>query len=326
VNKRDYYAVLGLNKRASLEEIKQAYREGALRYHPDRVPAEQKREAEEKFKELSEAYAVLSDPQKRALYDQRGHAGIDQQYAYEDIFRGTDFGSIFRDLSEYGFQETLFDQLFGDAGFDLFGGRRRRRASGKRDLRVVVELSLEDAYRGVEKPLSVPAYDMCRACEGRGCDQCQGLGRVKAVRSLVVSIPPGVDTGAQLRLRGEGEGGPAGSGDLYVVVDLLPHPVFKRLGDDVTVEAVIPLKTALLGGEITVPTLGGEVHMKIPEGTQNGALFRLRGKGMPRPRASGRGDELVRIAVEIPRRLTPEQKRLLETCFSAEKGGSTFRE
>ncbi len=188
--KKDYYEILGVKKSAGLDEIKRAYRELALRYHPDRVPHEQKKEAEEKFKEISEAYAVLSDPQKRALYDQYGHAGIDQQFTHEDIFRGADFSSIFEDLSDFGFGGGLFEEIFGDIGFNVFGGSRRRQAGGRRkrgrDLEIEAEITLEEAASGTEKTIRVPRYEPCTACQGTGakpgtkkstCPQCKGKGR-----------------------------------------------------------------------------------------------------------------------------------------------------
>jgi len=185
--KRDYYEILGMKKNASLEEIKKAYRELALRHHPDRVPADQKKEAEEKFKEISEAYAVLSDPKKRALYDQYGHAGIDQRFTYEDIFKGADFSSIFEDLGDFGFGGGLFEEIFGDMGFDIFG-RSRRRQPGRRgrDLEIETDITLEEAATGIEKTIQLPRYEPCTTCQGTGakpgtkkstCPQCKGTGR-----------------------------------------------------------------------------------------------------------------------------------------------------
>lgn len=357
--KRDYYEILNVSKGASLEEIKKAYREAALRYHPDRVPEKEKKEAEEKFKEISEAYAVLSDPQKRALYDQHGHSGIDQRYAQEDIFRGTDFSSIFQDLSDFGFGEGLFDKIFGDAGVDIFGHRRRKkmRPSVGRDLQVSIEITLEEAAFGAEKSISLRRYDICPTCQGTGakpgtsrktcshcqgsgrevsasgnirmvrpcpycngegsmpgtpCPECQGEGRVQAVRRLKVTIPAGVDTGSELRLAGEGEMGPQGRGDLYLYIEVKPHAKFQRKGSDLLTEVSVPLPVAILGGEIKVPTLSGQVTMKVPPGTQNGAQFRLKGKGIHSLRGHGTGDEIVKVSVEIPKSLSPEQRKLIE--------------
>jgi molecular chaperone DnaJ len=200
-SKRDYYEILGVQKKASLEEIKKAYREMALRHHPDRVPAEQKKEAEEKFKEVSEAYAVLSDSQKRALYDQYGHSGIDQKYAYEDIFKGADFSSVFQDLGEFGVGGGLFDEIFSDLGFDISGARgRSRSARGRRgrDLQVTVDITLEEAFTGTEKTITVPRYEICSVCSGTGakpgtkktvCAQCKGSGRTVVSNGFFQIVP-----------------------------------------------------------------------------------------------------------------------------------------
>lgn len=358
--KRDYYEILGVKKNSTLDEIKKAYRELALRFHPDRVPHEQKKESEEKFKEISEAYAVLSDSQKRALYDQYGHSGIDQKYAYEDIFKGADFGSIFRDMGEYGFGGGMFDEIFQDLGFDIFGGSRRTRASGRkrgRDLQVALDISLEEAAMGVEKTINVPRYEACSVCSGTGakpgtkqttcpqckgagrtvvsngffqmaqacsrcrgegsiiqapCPNCRGEGKVKITRKIKVKVPPGVDTGSNLRIRGEGESGSAGSGDLYVSIEIRRHSVFERNNSDIITEINISLSKAILGGDVDVPTLSGKVSMKIPAGTQSGRIFRLKEKGIPDLHSREIGDELVRVNVEIPMRLSAEQRKLIE--------------
>ncbi|MBM3249461.1 MAG: molecular chaperone DnaJ [Candidatus Omnitrophica bacterium] len=357
--KRDYYEILGVRKSASLEEIKKAYRELALRYHPDRVPAEQKKEAEEKFKEVSEAYAVLSDAQKRALYDQYGHSGIDQKYAYEDIFRGADFNSIFRDLGDFGFGGGIFEDIFSDLGFDISGSRTRSggRARRGRDLEISVSISLEEAAQGAEKTVTVPRYEVCSSCGGSGakagtkktacprckgsgrtvvsngffqlaqtcsqcrgegsiiqtpCPDCRGEGRTKATHRIKVKIPAGVDNGSQLRMRGEGEAGTAGRGDLYVLIEVRPHPDFERHGNDLLTEISVSLSKAILGAEVDVPTLSGHVKMKIPAGTQSGTVFRLREKGIPDVHGRGTGDELVRVNVSIPGRLSSEQRKLIE--------------
>ncbi len=289
---RDYYETLGVSKKASLEEIKKAYRESALRFHPDRVPEAEKKAAEEKFKEISEAYAILSDPQKRALYDQRGHAGISQNYAYEDIMREADFGSIFQDLSDYGVGEDLFEQLFGNLGAARFGrGSQGRRRSY--DLQVTVDISLKEAAQGTEKTFTLP---------------------LKPPQHLTITIPKGVDTGSQLRLKGKGE---EGRGDLYVLIEVRPHPLFERQGSNLYTELAVPLSTAVLGGEVKVPTLFGSASMKIPQGTQSGQLFRLQGKGMPNLKGSRLGDEFVRIKIQIPTSLTSEQRKLMEAFAKA---------
>lgn len=375
--KRDYYEILGVQKSASLDEIKKAYRELALRYHPDRVPAEQKKEAEEKFKEISEAYAVLSDSSKRALYDQYGHSGIDQKYAYEDIFRGADFSSVFRDMGDFGLGGGLFEEVFGDLGFEIFGGRSGRSGTRQRrgrDLQVAVDISLEETATGVEKMITLPRYDACATCGGSGakpgtkkstcpqckgagrtvvsngffqlaqtcsrcggegtviqspCPECRGEGKVRQTHKIKVKIPAGVDTGSHLRVRGEGEAGPAGKGDLYVIIELKPHEFFSRHGNDVAAEITVTLPKAILGAEVEVPTLDGKVSMKIPPGTQSGRVFRLKGKGIPELHSRQPGDELVRVNVEIPTRLTTEQRRLIEEFArlgGEESGRESFAE
>ncbi|MFH1888519.1 MAG: molecular chaperone DnaJ [Candidatus Omnitrophota bacterium] len=357
--KRDYYEILGVKKGAALDEIKKSYRELALRYHPDRVPHEQKKEAEEKFKEISEAYAVLSDSQKRALYDQYGHSGIDQKYAYEDIFKGADFSSVFNGMGDSGLGGGIFEEIFGDLGFDIFGGRGRHggRSRRGRDLEITIDITLEEAAAGTEKTVTVPRYETCTTCSGSGakpgtkkvtcsqcrgsgrvvvssgffqvaqtcprcrgegsviqspCSDCRGEGRTKIIRKIKVKVPTGVATGSHLRVRGEGEAGTAGRGDLYVIIEVLPHNIFQRHNNDILTEITISLTKAILGAEVDVLTLNGKVEMKIPAGTQPGRVFRLKEKGIPDVHGRGIGDELVRVNVEIPSRLTAEQRRLIE--------------
>ncbi|MFH1198908.1 MAG: molecular chaperone DnaJ [Candidatus Omnitrophota bacterium] len=369
--KRDYYDILGVKKSSSLDEIKKSYREAVLRCHPDRVPHEQKKEAEEKFKEISEAYAVLSDSNKRALYDQHGHSGIDQTYAYEDIYKGTDFNSVFQDLGDFGVGSGLFDQIFSDLGYDIFGGRGGGRSTGGsrkrgRDLQVAVEISLEEAASGIEKTINVPRYENCSACAGSGakpgtkkstcpkckgqgrtvvsqgffqmaqacsrcggegaivqtpCPDCNGQGRIKATHKITVKIPAGVDNGSNLRLRGEGEAGLGGSGDLYAVIEVSPNTVFQRHDNNILTEVKISLSKAILGGEVEIPTLGGHVSMKIPAGTQSGKVFRLKDKGIIDLHTRVMGDELVKIDVEIPLRLNDEQRRAIEQFAKASGEG-----
>lgn len=306
---KDYYEILNVSKKATLEEIKKAYRELALRYHPDRAPEDKKKEAEEKFKEISESYAILSDPQKRALYDQRGHSGINQTYTQEDIFRGADFSSIFNDLSDYGFGESLFEQVFAGQGFDLFGHRRKGRPT-KRNLEFNIEVTLEQAFSGFEAHFSVPRTQTCPTCHssGKHCPTCQGIGRIKTHQELKVHIPPGVKTGSVLRLQGKGEEG----GDLYLQIQEKEHPLFKREGDDLYHEQTIPLSTALLGGSIDVQTLTNKVSMKIPSCTQPGTLFRLRGKGMPKLGKKEYGDAIIRVQIKLPTYLSAESRALIE--------------
>jgi molecular chaperone DnaJ len=359
--KRDYYEILGINKGASLDEIKKAYRNLALQTHPDRVPHEKKKEAEEKFKEISESYAVLSDQEKRALYDQYGHSGIDQRYAQEDIFKGADFGSIFGDLKDSGFGGGIFEEIFGDLGFDIsgaMGGRRTHARSRRgRDLQIEFDVTLEEAFSGTEKTITVPRYEVCSTCQGTGakpgskktacgqckgqgqvimssgffqirqtcpkcrgegfiigqaCSACRGEGRERITRKLEVKIPAGVDTGSSLRIRGEGEAGTQGRGDLYVLINVLPHSYFERHNNDILSESKISLTKAILGGEVEVPTLAGKVKMKIPSGTQPGKIFRLKEKGMADLHSYSRGDQLARINIEIPNDLTNQQRRLIE--------------
>ncbi|MFA5059127.1 MAG: molecular chaperone DnaJ [Candidatus Omnitrophota bacterium] len=355
--KKDYYEILGAKKSATLDEIKKAYRSLALSHHPDRVPEEKKKEAEEKFKEISEAYAVLSDPQKRAMYDQHGHQGIDQQYTSEDIFKNADFSSIFEGLSDFGLGGGIFDRIFGDSGFDAGSGRRGRRSRRGRDIQYEVDLTLEEAFTGIKKTIKVPRHENCTHCEGSGakpgskpkicpackgqgqvvvsngffrmaqtcsqcggegkiiseiCLKCQGQGMVKVVRNIEVKFPAGVDNDSQLRVRGEGEAGTSGRGDLYIYIHVKPHEQFQRDHNDLYMELPVSFVKAALGAEVLVPTLNGNVEMKIPSGTQSGKVFRLRGKGMPDLRSGSEGDQYVKLMLQVPTSLTSEQKRLLE--------------
>ncbi|MDD5409589.1 MAG: molecular chaperone DnaJ [Candidatus Omnitrophica bacterium] len=359
--KRDYYEILGISKTASPEDVRRSYREMALKFHPDRVPAEQKKEAEEKFKEVSEAYAVLSDSSKRELYDKYGHSGIDQKYAQEDIFKGADFSSIFREMGGgFGGGGSIFEEIFGDLGFDISGTHQSRAQSARRrgrDLQIAIDISLEEAARGVEKTITVPRYETCSSCGGSGarsgtrkstcpqckgsgrtvvsngffqlaqtcsrcggegsiiqspCPDCRGEGRVKVVKKIKVKIPAGVDNGSQLRVRQEGEAGVNSRGDLYVIIELRPHDTFERHNNDISTSVNISLAKAVLGGEIDVPALEGRLTMKVPPGTQCGKIFRLKGKGIPDLHSQGIGDELVRVNIDIPVRLTSRQRQLIE--------------
>jgi len=362
MSKRDYYDALGVSKDASSDDIKRAYRKLALQYHPDRNKSP---DAAEKFKEISEAYAVLSNDEKRSQYDRFGHAGIDQRYTTEDIFRGVDFEDIFRDL---GFGFGGFDNIFDI----FFGGRRRPRYGPQRgsDLQYNLSISLEEAASGIETEVDVPRSEKCEACKGSGaapgtspkncpqcggsgqirrtqaspfgqfvtiqtcnrcggrgtfidtpCRECRGTGIVRRERRIKVKVPAGVDTGHQLRLRGEGESGARGGpqGDLFIEIDVKPHRYFERVGDDILYRAEVGLAQAALGTKIMVPSLESRVELKIPSGTQTGTVFKLRGRGIPHLRGFGRGDELVEVTVRTPTKLSRRQKQLLEE-FARESG------
>ncbi|HCA22550.1 MAG TPA: molecular chaperone DnaJ [Pseudomonas sp.] len=344
MSKRDYYEVLGVEKGASEAELKKAYRRLAMKFHPDRNPDDEK--AEEKFKEATEAYEVLTDANKRAAYDQYGHAGVDPNM-------GAGGG---------GFGGGNFSDIFGDVFGDIFGGGGRGgRSSVQRgsDLRYTLELDLEEAVRGTSVTIRVPTLVGCETCDGTGakkgttpatcttcgghgqvrmqqgffsvqqtcprchgtgkmitdpCNDCHGEGRVEKQKNLSVKVPAGVDTGDRIRLAGEGEagvnGGPAG--DLYVVVSVREHKIFQRDGKNLYCEVPISFVDAALGGELEVPTLDGRVKLKIPEGAQTGKLFRLRGKGVTPVRGGSPGDLLCRVVVETPVNLTKRQRELLE--------------
>ncbi len=346
--KTDYYEVLGVPRDADEQTIKSAYRRLALQYHPDRNP-DRKAEAEEKFKEITEAYSVLADREKRAAYDRYGFAAVSGSGAAAPDFSAT----IFSDF------EDLFGSFF-DFG-EVFGRSRGRRSRAERgaDLRYEVELSFEEAATGLDTRIKIPRNEICGSCHGSGsrggsaltncpacagrgqirhsqgffvvsrtCPQCQGTGqvnrdpcpdcsgegRVRREKVLNLRIPAGVDEGTRLRVAGEGEAGLFGGppGDLYVVLRVRPHPHFERRGDDLYLSIPISVAQAALGAEISVPTLDGTQKLRIPEGTQPGAVFRLRGKGMPSLNGRGRGDLYVAVEVVIPTRLRGEQRRLFE--------------
>lgn len=343
-HKRDYYEVLGVERNASAEQIKSAYRKAALRWHPDRNP-DKKAEAEGHFREASEAYGILSDAQKRAAYDRYGHAGVSG--ATFDPSSFTDFADIFGDL--FGFED-----LFGG------GGRRRRRPQRGADLRYDMTLTFEEAAAGVNTRIKVPHSATCETCNGSGaksadsvavcqtcnghgqvtyqqgffaisracptcagsgrvvrerCATCHGEGRVERQQTLELRIPPGVDSGTRLRVTGAGEASPGGGppGDLYVVLEVKEHPFFERRNADLYCTIPVTVSQAALGAKIMVPTLGGEYKLDIPEGTQTGSIFRLKGRGLPNPDGGGKGDLYVNIRVVTPRKLTREQRKLMET-------------
>ncbi|MXP67156.1 molecular chaperone DnaJ [Pantoea sp. Aalb] len=338
--KNDLYDILGVSKSADEREIKKAYKRLAMKYHPDRNLGDRKAEA--KFKEIKAAYEILTDAQKRAAYDQYGHAAFEQGNMGSNSFSGS----------------TDFSDIFGDVFGDIFGGGRRQRAARGADLRYNMELSLEEAVRGVTKEISIPTLKECNTCHGSGaktrnqlqncptchgagqvqmrqgfftvqqtcpncygrgsiikepCNTCHGHGRIERNKNLSVKIPAGVDTGDRIRLSGEGESGErnAQAGDLYVQVSVKKHPIFSREDNNLYCEVPINFIMAALGGEIEVPTLDGRVKLKIPYETQTGRLFRMRGRGVKSVRSGSVGDLLCRVVVETPVNLNDKQKSLL---------------
>ncbi len=344
---RDYYEVLGVSREASEGEIKKAFRQLAMKHHPDRNPGA--KEAEERFKAINEAYAVLSDPDKRAQYDRFGRVDLPPG--------GVDFG---------GFGD-LFEDLF--EGFFTGGGRGGSRSRARRgdDLQYDLEITLAEAAKGLETRLQIPRLEGCGACKGSGmepgsrrvpcptckgrgqlryqqgfltvartcaqcagegqvnknpCKECKGEGRVAHERTLKVTIPPGIEDGMRLRLTGEGEGGLRGgpAGDLYVVVHVREHAFFSRHGHDLLCTLPLTFTQAALGAEVDVPVLDGTAKLKVPPGTQNAEILRLPGKGMPALQARGRGDACYRVVVEVPTKLTARQRELLEEFERATSG------
>ena len=349
MEKRCYYVVLGVERNASEDEIKKAFRKLARQHHPDLHSEEDKKKAaEEKFKEAGEAYEVLSDTERRRKYDMFGHAAAGQGGG--EGFGGGGFGDVFGDI---------FEDFFG-------GGRGRSRAEQGNDLQYNLEISFEEAINGKEANLKIPRWEVCETCHGTGakseesiqscsacrgagqirlqqgfftinrtCGQCQGAGkiiadpckkcrgqrRVHKERMLSVTIPAGVETGMRLRLSNEGEHGMNGGppGDLYVALNVKPHPQFVRKGQDILFDQRLHFVTATLGGRVEVPTLTGSTMVKIPEGTQHDQILRLKGLGAPGLKSHIRGDQLIRIKIEIPTKLTPQQRELLNS-FAVESG------
>ncbi len=349
--KRDYYEVLGLAKNAAEDEIKKAYRKLAMKHHPDRNQGDEAKKAEEKFKEAKEAYEMLTDPQKRAAYDQYGHAGVDPSMG-----RGGPGAEGFG-----GFAEA-----FGDIFGDIFGGAggQRRGAGGHQvfrgsDLSYAMEITLEEAAFGKETQIRIPAYETCETCKGSGakpgsspkvcttcngggtvhmrqgffsiqqtcphchgsgkiipdpCTTCSGQGRIKKNKTLEVKIPAGINEGMRIRSSGNGEPGTNGgpSGDLYIEIRIKQHEIFERDGDDLHCTVPVGLTTVAIGGGIEVPTLGGKAEIELPEGTQHGKTFRLRGKGIKGVRSSYPGDLYCHISVETPIKITEHQRKLLK--------------
>ncbi len=359
---QDYYSMLGVNKSSADNEIKKAYRKMAVKYHPDKNQGD--KAAEEKFKEISQAYEVLSNKSKRVQYDQFGH----DAFTRSGGGRASGGGGGFHDPFD------IFSQVFGGAAaggsaggsiFDeIFGGGSSRSSRSNvqdgSDLRYDLEVSFEDAVYGADKKIKIAKMDSCTTCKGSGaeagsgkvtcsqcrgsgqvslaqgffnirqtcpncngagqviknkCQKCNGNGRIRINRNINIHIPPGVDTGSKLRVGNEGEGGVNGgrSGDLYVVMHVKNHEIFQRDGSDLLCEVPIDFPTAVLGGAIEVPTVTGSTKLKIAGGTQNGTMLRLRGKGMPSLRGGSRGDQHIRIVVEVPTHLNKEEKNLLKT-------------
>lgn len=340
MSKRDYYEVLGVPRDADEDTLKKAYRRLAMKYHPDRNPGDAS--AEEKFKEANEAYEVLTDPNKRAIYDRHGHEGLSRGGG------GGGFGDV-----------GGFADIFGDVFADIFGGGRRGGPRRGADLRYVMELTLEQAAFGCKQQIRIPCWSDCEACNGQGsadgrppqtcpscrgsgqirvqqgffvmqqtcptcrghgtvildpCRVCRGSGRVQREKTLEVDVPAGVDTGDRIRLTGQGEPGVRGApnGDLYVQFNVKPHEFFERDGNDLYCTVPVSMVTAALGGEVEVPTLEGAALLKIPEGTQNGRTFRLRQRGLRSVRGGAQGDLICQLRVETPVKLTKRQRELLE--------------
>jgi len=359
--KRDYYEILSVPKDADDNGIKRAYRKLAMKYHPDRNPDDTK--AAENFREVTEAYEVLSDAQKRARYDQYGHAGVDDQM--HDFWGrgGAQDSNAFRD----------FGDLFGDAFGEMFGfGGGGGRAARGADLRYNLTVSLEDAAAGREVELKIPKHVSCNTCHGSGarpgtnpvpcstcgghgqvqmqqgffamrrtcptchgsgtriespCVECGGAGRVKTEKNLKVKIPAGVYDGAQVRVGGEGEAGPQGaaSGDLYIVITIKPHSIFEREGADLYCTMPVTFPQATLGAEVDAPTLHGKIKIKIPAGTEGGRSFRLRGHGVPDVRVGQKGDLFVKVQIAVPKKLSAKQEELLRQ-FAEETGDEVYPE
>ncbi len=357
MGKRDYYEVLGVPKNVSEQDLKQAYRKLALKYHPDKNKGNP--EAEEKFKEATEAYEVLRDPKKRASYDKFGHEGLS---GFEGFGKGsyTDFSDIFEDIGGFG---DIFENFFGSS----FGGRQRtQRVRRGADIQYDLQITLEEAASGKEVHIEIPRHEACEVCGGSGskagtkpnvCPVCNGTGQVRQTqgffsitqtcprcrgegriitspckscngsgltlkkRAISVKVPAGVESGSRLKISGEGEQGPGGGprGDLYVVMHVKKHDVFERHGNDILSVVNISYSLACLGGEIEVPIIsGGKAKMKIPAGTESNQVFRLKGNGIPYLGSYGRGDQLVKINITVPKKLTGRQKELLKELSGLE--------
>jgi molecular chaperone DnaJ len=370
MTKRDYYEVLGVGRSATEDEIKKAYRQLALKYHPDRNPGN--KEAEDKFKEAAEAYEVLSDTEKRHRYDQLGHDGL-RGTNYRDFTNVNDVFSAFGDIFGQGFGGGIFEEVFG-------GGQRRRRTGHGQpgsDLRIRLPLTLEEIASGVEKKLKIKRQRPCETCKGSGakgssgrttcpqcngtgelrqvsrsmfgqfvnistcptcdgegkvirdpCTACHGEGRLQGESTIKVTVPAGVSNGNYIPLQGQGNAGRRGgpAGDLIVMIEEEEHPQFTRNGDDIIFDLVISFPVAALGGEVEVPTLGGKARLEIEPGTPPGRLLRMRERGIPHLNSYGRGDQIVRVQVWVPRKLSAKEKELLKELSKSEHIAPTEEE
>lgn len=366
---KDYYEILGVSRDASLEEIKRAYRKLALKYHPDRNKS---KEAEEKFKEISEAYAVLSDPKKREIYDRYGRAGVYEQYAsYDDLFRGVDFEDIFRDIG-FGSFSRIFESFFGDIFSQYrFGDEnvRARHSERGEDLYYRFNITLEQAYRGFDAKFRIKRKEICEVCMGSGakngvmitCKYCNGTGRIERTKTsffgmmktittcshcsgygrvakeicsrcngegryikeeeIAIKIPRGVDNNYKLRIKGKGNSGlkSGENGDLYVIINILPHKKFERRGDNLYCELPVSYTQAVFGDSVEIQGLDGKIKIKIPERAQPDSIIRVKGKGMPKLRGWGRGDLYVKLKIKVPEKLTREEEKLLKELYKIEK-------
>ncbi|MBI2848529.1 MAG: J domain-containing protein [Chloroflexi bacterium] len=319
---KDYYAILGVGRGAPDKEIKQAFRKLARKFHPDVNPGN--KVAEEKFKEMNEAYEVLSDPEKRKKYDQFG-----DRWQYVDQFSqaqgkpGEQWGFDFDHGSgrnERTTTDDLFERIFRDVGSGRSGWRTTRFRQKGQDMEQPVEITLEEAFTGTNRILQMQGEEPCPACNGIGfsgnqaCSSCRGRGNILKSRRLEVRIPPGVDNGSKVRLAGEGNAGIGGGpkGDLHLKITVVPHPIFERRGDDLYVEVSLPFLDAILGGETEIPTLKGKIMLKIPPETQNGQAFHLAALGMPHLGSSGKGDLYARVKVVLPTRLSKREVEVFE--------------
>jgi molecular chaperone DnaJ len=372
--KKDYYEVLGVERGASNDEIKKSYRRLARQYHPD-VTKEDPKDAEEKFKEMSEAYEVLVDDEKRKLYDAYGHAGVSGQFSgggfdWSDFTHFGDIRDIFGDMG-FGFGNSIFDMFFGGLGGAAAQGNRPRKGES---LRYDIEISLEDAAKGISQEAKIPTWANCEDCKGTGahggntmtcptcggkgqisttqrrgysqfvsiqacpkcngrgviaekeCSKCNGRGQIRKTSTLKLEIPPGVENGTRLRIPGAGNPGKNGGppGDLFVVVHVKEHELFKRDGPNIYLDWPICFTDAALGAEEEVPMVGGKVKLKVPAGSQSDTVFRLKGSGMPKTNGRGKGDQFVRIKIKVPPKLNKEQRELLEKFAEIEPHDKSF--